>query len=196
MSEKILVREQKMGTRKKVIGLIVFPVIALLSVFGGLIVLEHFVYSVYSNIGTGIAIILMVWWFVPLFLLKRGRKVMVTPLLLVDEWKQEFKDIYNGVNLDVKIGGAMGDIIGDKIVDIISDRAARSKFALCEEGVVLHPFIAGATLFRWNEIRWFKANPQYRYFDIKVGYTGNYSFWTFDNFETAQKILSENISSR
>lgn len=121
---------------------------------------------------------------------------MVTPLLIVDEWHQEFKDMYRAVNVDVPIGGAIGDLVGDKIVDTISDRAARSKFALCEEGVVLHPFIAGATLFRWNEIRWFKANPQFRYFDIKVGFTGGYSFWTFDKFETAQKILSDHIPSR
>ena len=185
-----------MGSRKKIIGLIAFPILALLSIFAGAFVMQQFIYTKYSSVGIGLSLVIMLWWFIPLLLLKRGRKVMVTPILLVDEWHEEFKELYRGLNLDLKIGGPIGKVLEDAIVEAISNRAARSQFALCEEGVVLHPLIAGATLFRWNDIHWYRANIQFRYFDIKVGYTGKYSFWTLDNFDAANKILSEHVPSR
>ncbi len=102
---------------------------------------------------------------------------MVTPILSVNEWKQEAKDMYDRVDINSKVGPVV-DAVGGIAVELLAEKAARNKFAFCEEGIVLYPS-GGPILHRWSRIRSFSAHPKENRFDFKVsGYISAFSFHT------------------
>jgi hypothetical protein len=137
-------------------------------------------------------LVLLVAWPFPLLIpIARGRKVMVTPILSINEKSPYGKA--EGLNVNSNVGPVV-DTVGEIALDIMAQNAAQSKFMLCEEGIVLYP-LGGPILHRWSKISSFTAHPKQNRFDIKVsGYISKFSFYCWNNFENVKKLLSERIA--
>jgi hypothetical protein len=181
INEKISVHEPAgIGKKLLVSALVVFSFFATFFVGG-----QYFLVDAVQNgqLSYPVAIILFfVVLFIPVILLvfwsTFGRKTTATPIIVAGRAKPGFEFYWFGI---------VGALVGEKV--------GRSKFVLCEEGVVIaHSF--GPILHRWEKIRSFSADQNTKQYTLRLGYLNRTMFRANKSFSEVERILSERIGNR
>jgi hypothetical protein len=120
---------------------------------------------------------------VGLLCLKTAKKIPVAPLFIVSQ-KPNYWDTDTGkLTLAANFGGLGGYAIHSLI--------KTKNLILCKEGLVLSIPI-GLKLHRWNKFKKYTVNPDKFEFIVKIG-KNLFTFYSKENFDAVNRLLSENI---